>query len=52
MSMQATFRQTALHSLVERVVNSTPVVDIHTHLYDPALGDLLLRGIDELLVYV
>ena len=51
MSTQATFRQTALHSLVERVVNSTPVVDIHTHLYDPALGDLLLWGIDELLVY-
>ena len=50
--MSATsFRQTALHSLVERVVNSTPVTDIHTHLYDPALGGLLLWGIDELLVY-
>lgn len=50
--MRATnFRQTALHSLVERVVNSTPVTDIHTHLYDPALGGLLLWGIDELLVY-
>ncbi len=30
---------------------STPVIDIHTHLYDPAMKDLLLWGIDELLVY-
>ena len=29
----------------------TPVYDIHTHLYAPAFGDLLLWGIDELLVY-
>jgi hypothetical protein len=31
---------------VERVVVTTPVTDIHTHLYDPALGNLLLWGID------
>src|SRR3954454_2542574 len=36
---------------VEDVVMSTPVVDIHTHLYDPAFKDLLLWGIDDLLVY-
>jgi len=30
---------------------STPVVDVHTHLYDPAFRDLLLWGIDDLLVY-
>jgi hypothetical protein len=36
---------------VEEVVHRTPVSDIHTHLYDPAFGDLLLWGIDELLVY-
>jgi len=36
---------------VEEIVASTPVYDIHTHLYDPAFGGLLLRGIDELLVY-
>jgi hypothetical protein len=36
---------------VEEIVASTPVYDIHTHLYDPAFGDLLLWGIDELLVY-
>src|SRR5258708_10537513 len=36
---------------VEKIVASTPVSDIHTHLYDPAFGELLLWGIDELLVY-
>ena len=30
---------------------TTPVYDIHTHLYAPAFGDLLLWGIDDLLVY-
>jgi hypothetical protein len=37
--------------LVEKLVTTTPVHDIHTHLYDPAFGDLLLWGIDDLLVY-
>lgn len=36
---------------VEAAVMNTPVFDIHTHLYDPAFGDLLLWGIDDLLVY-
>jgi hypothetical protein len=36
---------------VEKIVCTTPVSDIHTHLYDPAFGGLLLWGIDELLVY-
>lgn len=36
---------------VEEVVLFTPAIDIHTHLYDPALKELLLWGIDELLVY-
>lgn len=47
----AGFRRTATAALLERVVASTPVTDIHTHLYDPMLGKLLLWGIDELLVY-
>jgi hypothetical protein len=42
---------TELRARVERVVASAPVTDIHTHLYDPAFGDLLLWGIDDLLVY-
>jgi hypothetical protein len=40
-----------LTALVEKTVAETPVFDIHTHLYDPAFGPLLLWGIDELLVY-
>ncbi|HVK59479.1 MAG TPA: glucuronate isomerase [Candidatus Kapabacteria bacterium] len=36
---------------VEEVIARSPVDDIHTHLYDPAFGDLLLWGIDDLLVY-
>jgi len=46
-----TDRSTALRQFVADVVNATPAYDIHTHLYDPAFGDLLLWGIDELLVY-
>lgn len=45
------FRRTAIHGLIERVVNTTSVVDIHTHLYDPLMDRLLLWGLDELLVY-
>ena len=36
---------------VEKIVATASVSDIHTHLYDRAFGDLLLWGIDELLVY-
>ena len=36
---------------VERIVQATPITDVHTHLYDPAFGELLLWGIDDLLVY-
>jgi hypothetical protein len=43
--------QTAWSAQVEKIVATTPVTDIHTHLYDPAFGPLLLWGIDELLVY-
>jgi hypothetical protein len=41
----------ALKREIERVVNTTEVIDIHTHLYDPAFKQRLLWGIDELLVY-
>ena len=40
-----------IRPLVAEIVERTPVFDIHTHLYDPAFGELLLWGIDELLVY-
>jgi hypothetical protein len=39
------------HERVARVVARTPVTDIHTHLYAPAFGPLLLWGLDELLTY-
>jgi hypothetical protein len=32
-------------------LNATPVIDIHTHLFPPSFGPLLLWGIDELLTY-
>src|SRR5688572_28991752 len=41
----------AIRQTVSEIVQKTPVFDIHTHLYDPAFGDLLLWGIDELLIY-
>lgn len=44
-------RSAALRQSVAEVVQSTPVYDIHTHLYDPAFGELLLWGIDDLLTY-
>ncbi len=36
---------------VSSVFAGTPVIDIHTHLFDPAMGSLLPWGIDELLTY-
>ncbi len=36
---------------IEDIVLSTPIIDVHTHLYDPAFKTLLLWGIDDLLVY-
>ena len=37
--------------VVRRIVDEIPVLDIHTHIYPPAFGGLLLWGIDELLTY-
>ena len=37
--------------VVSRAVAEQPVVDLHTHLFAPAFGDLLLWGIDDLLTY-
>ena len=44
-------QQLSLRQQVTDIVQATPVFDIHTHLYDPAFGGMLLWGIDELLVY-
>ena len=52
MPMSSTgIEQRDLAAQVEKIVASTPIRDIHTHLYDPAFGELLLWGIDDLLVY-
>jgi len=40
-----------LRGLVKRIVEEAPVLDIHTHLYSPRFGPLLLWGIDDLLTY-
>ena len=41
----------ALKTAVFDAVNSQSVTDIHTHLFSPPFGELLLWGIDELLTY-
>jgi hypothetical protein len=40
-----------LPTRIADVVASAEIHDIHTHLYDPAFGELLLWGIDDLLTY-
>jgi len=40
-----------IHSAVTDVLTTTQFIDVHTHLFDPALGKLGLWGIDELLTY-
>ncbi|MEO6237223.1 MAG: glucuronate isomerase [Vicinamibacterales bacterium] len=37
--------------LTTRVIDHTPVFDMHTHLFPPAFGDLARWGIDDLLTY-
>ena len=44
-------KREAITAAVGRSVRETSVYDIHTHLYDPAFGELLLWGIDDQLVY-
>ncbi len=40
-----------LETVVAEVLESTQVIDIHTHLFAPAFGSLGLWGIDHLLTY-
>ncbi|HOW72771.1 MAG TPA: glucuronate isomerase [Phycisphaerae bacterium] len=40
-----------VRDLVCREVDHAPVLDIHTHIYAPRFGSLLLWGVDELLTY-
>ena len=36
---------------VQRTLSETPIIDMHTHLFMPSLGELGLWGIDELVTY-
>ena len=38
-------------AVIDKYLEETPIYDIHTHLFNESFGDLLLWGIDELLVY-
>jgi hypothetical protein len=40
-----------LRRQVQEVINRTPVIDIHTHLFAAQFGEMNLSGIDELLTY-
>ena len=41
----------ALESSVRSAIASATISDIHTHLFPPSHGNLLLWGVDELLTY-
>jgi len=40
-----------LQTTVDQIVASAPIFDLHTHLFAPCFGELLLYGIDELVTY-
>lgn len=40
-----------LRQEVESIVATTPVIDIHTHVFPPEFGAMCLSGIDDLLTY-
>src|SRR5947199_2365625 len=41
----------SMSGMVTEVLNTTPFIDIHTHLFPPSFDDLGLWGIDDLLTY-
>ena len=47
----APFADRDLRRIIQQVVESTPVIDLHTHLFPPRFGALSLWGIDELVTY-
>jgi hypothetical protein len=51
MNTQPSIAINQLDAVVEGVLAGTSFIDIHTHLFAPALGRLGLWGIDELLTY-
>jgi len=51
MDISAPIRSEDILELVGRELETTRVVDMHTHLFMPSLGSLGLSGIDEILTY-
>jgi len=43
--------KTDVAQMARETVAQLPLMDLHTHLFDPAFGELCLWGIDELLTY-
>ncbi|MDX1563775.1 MAG: hypothetical protein R3236_00150 [Phycisphaeraceae bacterium] len=43
--------RTDIAAMVGSALESTPIVDLHTHLYPPSFGPLMSWGIDDLLTY-
>src|SRR5262249_27768015 len=43
--------RTELRRQIENVVNKTPVIDVHTHVFPPEFDEMFRFGIDELLTY-
>ena len=43
--------QKTLSEKITSIVHTTPILDVHTHLYVPDFGKILLWGIDEFLTY-
>ena len=41
----------SLAAQISKIVDETPIYDVHTHLYPTPFGELLLWGIDDLLTY-
>jgi len=44
-------QKTAIREMVSKAVAEVKITDIHTHVYTPPFGGLLLWGVDELLTY-
>jgi len=47
----ASLTRDKVEKTVRDAVKKAPVFDLHTHLYEPRFGRLLLRGVDELITY-
>jgi hypothetical protein len=49
--MSVIIEKEKIRGMVKTIVDFTPVIDVHTHIFDANFGNLLLWGIDDLLTY-